>query len=98
MKFYCIENTKGTFNSNEFIEFLKNIKRQYDNDSIVIQAQLVIVIDNASIHVSRVVKKLWYSERLFVVIIWSFSPSLNPCEKAIAAIKAKTKKLESIEK
>ena len=98
MRFYCIENTKGTFNSDGFIEFIKNIKKQYDNDPIVNHAQLVIVIYNAPIHVSCVVKEFWDSERLFVVTMWPYSPSLNPWEKAIAAIKAKTKKLESIEK
>ena len=56
------------------------------NDS---NGSMVIVVDNARIHVSRKTSDYCSKAKIKLITICPFSPSLNPWEKLIGAIKAK---------
>ena len=88
-RFYAVQDTLGAFDSIDFIEFIKKVKNAYDEERHNSKCKLVLVIDNAPIHVSRLVKEFWDANQIFVVTIWPYAPSLNPWEKVIAAKRRK---------
>ena len=90
-----MQDTLGAFDSIAFIEFIKKVKNAYDEERHKSKCKLVLVIDNAPIHASRLVKEFWDANQAFVVTIWPYVPSLNPWEKVIAAIKEKVKIIEA---
>jgi DDE superfamily endonuclease len=75
-------NTSRTRNSDDFINHIKNIKRYVLKRSI---KRFILVIDNASFHVSK--KTRQYVERqsgwLTVVYLPKRAPFLNPVETKV---------------
>ena len=75
-------NTSRTRNSDDFINHIKNIKRYVLKRSI---KRFILVIDNASFHVSK--KTRQYMERqsgwLTVVYLPKRAPFLNPVETRV---------------
>ena len=49
-------------------------------------------MDNAAVHVSQKVKKFLITSKVKAITITPYSPTLNPCEKLINAIKQRIKK------
>jgi transposase len=76
-------NTSKTRNSNDFINHLKSIKRYVLKTNI---KRFILVIDNASFHVSKKTKH--YMERqsedwLTVLFLPTHAPFLNPVETKV---------------
>ena len=82
-KFYEIQ-WNNVMNSEDFIAFIKNIRRNINRNT-----QWCIVWDNASFHVSLQVNGWARNSGVAIIMISSYSPSLNPAEFWIAAVKAK---------
>ena len=51
--------------------------------------ELLILLDNASIHKTKMVSKFVYDSNIRLITIPPYEPSLNPVEKFILAIKLK---------
>ena len=54
-------------------------------------------IDNTSIHKTKKIKELWEENRLNIIMIPSYWPSLNPIETSIHAIKMKGSNVRVVE-
>ena len=75
--------TENNINSNFVIEFL-------DKLSLSISKKTVIVLDNASIHKSKKIKKIiniWQNRGLFIFYLPPYSPHLNIIERLWKEIK-----------
>ena len=83
-KFYGIQGKTNAINSEDFIAFIKNIRRNINRNT-----QLCIVWDNASFHVSRQVNEWTRNSGVAIIMISPYSPSLNPAEFWIAVVKTK---------
>jgi transposase len=69
--------------SNDFIDHIRSIKRYVKNNKI---KRFIMIIDNASFHVSRKTKQFIeenQSEWLTVIFLPKRSPNLNPVETKI---------------
>ena len=81
-KFYGIQGKTNAMNSEDFIAFIKNIRRNINRNT-----QWCIVWDNEA---SMWVDKLMNGREIVELLMISpYSPSLNPAEFWIAAVKAK---------
>ena len=94
-KFIGIQGVQGTFNSARFVGFIKQLIQHFEQESSYDLSKIVLVMDNAAIHVSSKMKDFAESHNVFIVTISPYSPWLNPWEKVIGAIKAKARSLKA---
>ena len=85
--FYGIQGSKKAMNSEDVINFLDCIRFQVPQNK-----DWWIICDNASIHSSYKIKDWISKNRVTIVTISPYSPSLNPAEIWIAAMKANLRK------
>ena len=81
-----------TTDSSMFIKFLRSFvttrRSLYEADQT---PAAVLIMDNASIHKSSLVKNAVEKLQLSLLTITPYSPALNPCEKLILALKTTLK-------
>ena len=94
-KFIGIQGVQGTFNSARFVGFIKQLIQHLEQESSYDLSKIVLVMDNAAIHVSSKMKDFAESHNVFIVTISPYLPWLNPWEKVIGAIKAKARSLKA---
>ena len=65
--------------SKQFLDFIKRVDRKYDDNGV---KQIFLVLDNASIHKSKIVKETLarYHPRIHLVFLPTRSPELNLIE------------------
>ena len=83
----------GSTNSKFFIKFLHYLSQSVQNQLGQENNKYVIVCDNTRIHTSREVERFIVKDELRLMTIAPYSPSLNPVEKVICAIKMKLKSM-----
>ena len=74
--------------SNSFIKFMELLKQKITDIGIGLETS-IIIMDNASVHVSKTSKDKIKKMNFQWMTINPYSPSLNPIEKVIGAIKSK---------
>ena len=77
----------GTITSEHFIEFLAELIRFIKEKEKVETKDCLIILDNASVHRSLVVKEFMKSENLNVAYIPQYSPELAPIEHYFSKLK-----------
>ena len=88
-RFYGIMGVEGTGNSQKFIHFLSKVLKERMKLSLEEERNLVIVLDNSSIHKTLEVSKFVVGSNIRMLTIPPYEPSLNPVEKFILAVKSK---------
>ena len=90
--FYGIQGVTMTTDSSMFIKFLRSFvttrRSLYEADQT---PPAVLIMDNASIHKSSLVKNAVEKLQLSLLTITPYSPALNPCEKLILVLKTTLK-------
>ena len=76
-----------TISSNIFGGFIKSLKEFVMNKLRVPLDKVLIILDNAAIHKSKQMKKLYIEEGLRVLFLPAYSPELAPIEKFFSRIK-----------
>ena len=87
--FYGIMGTEGTGTSQKFIHFLAKVLKERRKMTLNEAKELVILLDNASIHKTKMVSKFVNDSKIRLITIPPYEPSLNPVEKFILAVKMK---------
>lgn len=75
-KRFCIQ--KDTVDSNTFYDFIRSIR---------IPKHAVVIMDNASIHKSKITKQLIESRKARLVFVPPYSPEYNPIEMVFGSVK-----------
>ena len=91
-QFYGIMINMGTNNTHTFWYFLRSLLNFKRRNFKKPARRECIVMDNASIHKTAVVKSLARDEIIRMLTIPSYSPTLNPVETVIHAFKIKVRK------
>ena len=82
----------GNINSNLFIKYLKEILRFLEEKHKTKKERILILLDNATSHRAKVVKKFLDSWGSFVAFIPPYSPELAPVEKYFRVLKNRVNK------
>ena len=90
--FYGALGWKEAFTSSKFWIFLKELIRSRTNFFGISSSKFWIICDNATIHTSDEVAEVLDKMKISMVTINPYSPSLNPWEILISAIKAKLRR------
>ena len=88
-RFYDWIGTEETFDSDKIIKFIQEILIARENHFNVTDSKMILIADNAPIHVSKKVQKILSDIKISMITILAYSPSLNPWEKIIGCIRAK---------
>ena len=92
--FYGIMANKNPNDSFVFRHFLSEVWEARSQYFHHIDSRFWWIIDNASIHKSDIIKEYTKKNKLSLIAIPAYSPSLNAVESIIQSIKAKMKKLQ----
>jgi hypothetical protein len=84
---YGITGVVGGTKSSTIIRFLRSVIKCRNEKFAQKMKEPVFVLDNASVHTASVVQGFIEKSRVKMITIMSYSPSLNPTEKVILAIK-----------
>ena len=84
---------KGTNDSKVFRYFLGKVIEARNNIFGNIDYKIWCVIDNASIHKTIIIKEYAERNKVCLITIPAYSPSLNAVESLIQSVKAKIKNL-----
>ena len=90
-RFYGIMGNKESNNSASLIQFLIKIFECRSKIITIENLNPFTVWDNASLHKSRELLKIYKDSGISVLTIPPYEPALNPAEKLILAIKTKIK-------
>ena len=83
---------KGTVDSSIFLLFLKILESLIWSKRNKSQDKYILLLDNASIHSSKLSKLMFSLSQLELRLLSAYAPELAPIELAFKAIKAKQKK------
>ena len=87
-RYSWFKSKSTTQDSNSFVSFMTDLKQKFIDQGFWLE-RIMIVMDNASIHVSKFSKDSIKKLNLQCLTICPYSPSLNPIEKVIGWIKSK---------
>ena len=90
--FYGIMANKNSNDSFVFSHFLGKVWEARSKYSQKFDSRFWCIIDNASIHKSDIIKEYVKQNKICLITIPAYSPSLNAVESIIQSIKAKIKK------
>ena len=88
-RFYGWIVTEETYDSGKIIKFIQEILIARENHFNVTDSKMILIADNAPIHVSKKVQKILSYHKTSMITILAYSPSLNPWEKIVGCIRAK---------
>jgi len=77
-----------SFKTLSFFEFFKSLQ---------LPINTIILIDNASIHKSKIIKEYAISKSWFLIFIPPYSPCFNPIENVFSSVKHHYRKYKSID-
>ena len=90
-RIYGILGSTCANNSKTFILFLSSLFDCIENIFKITNGKIWVVLDNASIHVSKEIEEFIKNIWIRLITICPYSQSLNPWEKLISVIKMKMK-------
>ncbi|MBK8156397.1 MAG: transposase [Streptococcus sp.] len=86
----------------EFLHFLieleKKLHRKYIDTYKVYKSKLVVVFDNASIHLTDSIYTFFRKKAIVAITLPQYSPWMNPIEKVFRAVKLKMSRSNEPEK
>ena len=92
--FYGIMANKNPNDSFAFRHFLGKVWEARFKYFHNFDSKFWCIIDNASIHKSDIIKEYTKKNKIWLIAIPAYSPSLNAVESIIQSLKAKIKKLQ----
>ena len=90
-RFYGIAGTEGTNDSIIFGKILIQLWNSFSDIGGFDADRSILVMDNASIHKTQYIQEIAVREKIQIITIAPYEPSLNPAEKLILSIKSKMK-------
>ena len=89
MRYYGVNWKIGSINSSLIVKYITSWIKQFQVDNKNKENNLIIVVDNASIHKIKLVKDVIVNSKIGMVAIVPYLPFLNRIESYIGAIKYK---------
>ena len=91
---YGLFGIKGANNSQIVKLYIQELLMERNKEKGIRSWPFVLVLDNASVHVSEISQSFYKSTKISVLTIPKYSPFLNPAEKLIGSIKRNIEKLQ----
>ena len=79
----------GSINSDIFSKFIRNLKEFMMKNMKLPLDKVLLILDNASIHKSKSMRRLYLDEGLRVIFLPAYAPELAPIEKYFSIIKSR---------
>lgn len=88
-RFYGVMGSHAYPNSNMFRKFIQELVTARDSDFRINNRRMILVCDNVAYHTSKKLQNYFNETEIRLLTIWPYSPSLDPVEKVILALRKK---------
>lgn len=83
-RLYGVLGKQATIDSNVFSAYIRNVLKQFRRSPDFGLKELLLVMDNASIHKTSLIKSKLTKHKVGILTIMAYSPWLNPAESYIS--------------